>query len=182
MAKRIRLKALDFIIVASHFAASGKTRQAMDALIAATEEEDFGDTLTTLDAGNDEGWLDGEPEEPMDDDTEEVEDEEEDEVDQAFASLQRTRRRRAEKAADVDVTITGGSDSDSDEDNSEAEDKDNAEAEDEDLSFDEETDDSESDPEGDSILEDTEIAGTRRKESKLQRNLRILASVASKNK
>ncbi len=119
---KVHLKALDFIIVASHYAASGKPKKALAALEMAADEEDFEDTLTTLDAGNSEGWEDGEgaEEEALD-----LEDEEaEEELSRALSSLKRSRRRRVVAAEDSD------SDDDLDEDAAEdADDEDDTEVE-----------------------------------------------------
>lgn len=95
---KVHLTALDYIIVASHYAANGKPKAALKMLTLATEEEDFEDTLTTLDVGNEEGWDDGE--DLVDNGEGEELDDAEEELSVALANLKNTRRRRAVTAND----------------------------------------------------------------------------------
>lgn len=108
---KVHLTALDYIIVASHYAANGKPKAALKMLTLATEEEDFEDTLTTLDVGNEEGWDDGE--DLVDNGEGEELDDAEEELSVALANLKNTRRRRAVTANDdADADDLGEDDQD----------------------------------------------------------------------
>lgn len=112
---KVHLKALDYLIVASHYVSKGKGKLALQMLEKAAEEEDFDDTLTTLDAANEEGFDDGEDLTDADDNSLDMEDDAEQELAVALASLERSRRRRPALAAE---------ESDSDEDGEDADDVD----------------------------------------------------------
>lgn len=102
---KVHLTALDYIIVASHYAANGKPKDALKMLVRATEEEDFEDTLTTLDVGNEEGWDDGE--DLVDNGEGEEVDNGEEELSAALASLKSRRRRAVVANDDADADDLG---------------------------------------------------------------------------
>lgn len=90
---KVRLNALDYLIVASHYIANGKRKDALQMLEQAAAEEDFEDTLTTLDAANEEGFDDGEDD--LDDTDLDLETQAEEELTASLANLQKSRRRRS---------------------------------------------------------------------------------------
>jgi len=95
-----RLIALDYMILASHYAAQGKNKSALKMLKAATEEEDFDDTMTTLDENNEQGFDDAETASASDDSDElEISDETSDDVEEArlkkvLASVNKKRKSK----------------------------------------------------------------------------------------
>ncbi len=121
---KVRLTALDYIIVASHYVATGKRKEALKMLEQAAAEEDFEDTLTTLDSANEEGFDDGEDD--LSDDDLDLDTDAEEELSVAVANLQRARRRRPALAADADEVSDSDSDADEGDYEEEAEDEEEA--------------------------------------------------------
>ncbi len=98
MGTKVTLKALDHILMASLRHKQKKFSEAAKHLQLATEQEDFGDTLETLNAANAEGWEDGEE---MDEEVdEEIEEADADELDDE--DLDADLEGDEEEAADED--------------------------------------------------------------------------------
>lgn len=98
---KVHLRALDQLLAAALLVQKGKHKEAAKRLMAAVEEEDFDNTVTTLDSANEEGWDDGEEEVDLDDVEDIVEEDDEAELAKALASASATgRTRRKVQAAD----------------------------------------------------------------------------------
>ena len=112
--KRVRLRALDNLIVAACEQAKGNYKKAARYLAKAAEEEDFDDSITTLYHANEEGWEETSSDlsQTAIDGIEEVEEIEEENEDEGEIEYSTKRRRKVE--ADIDESELDGDLSDDD--------------------------------------------------------------------
>lgn len=203
MAKKVRLQALDRIILAAAYFSEGKRKTALAELEKAAEAEDFQDTLQTLSDANDEGWVDEDLE--VDDETEDdeeiadvsettVEDLEDDnlldedddaeEVEFTFDVSEngdepvtsKLKRKKIVAAEDEDVSVEDYSEDDLDldlEDDDESFEDDLDESIDDDLDAEFDEEESELEEQDDDETEEAKVAKQERRERALRNIARL---------
>lgn len=131
MSKKVTLRALDHLLMASLRHHEGNYREAAKHLQLATEQEDFEDTVETLNSANEEGWEEEDDLEDMEEAGEDmdmdadVQDEDDSEVvdsegelAKVLARVSRGSKRRAVRASTSASDEDEGDDEEVEEDDS----------------------------------------------------------------